>query len=309
MGKIENHYKILLFYKYVEINDPKAVRDWQYELCQKLGIKGRLIVAHEGLNVTLEGTAENVKKYVDELESDSRFRDIHFKWSVGNGNAFPKLSVKVRDEIVSLDLGAYDFSPNEVTGKYISPEELHELIHNSDEEFYIIDMRNDYEHKVGHFAGSIMPDMKNFRDLPKMLDELKDLKDKKIVTVCTGGVRCEKASGFLVKHGFKDVSQLYGGIVSYMEKYPNEDFLGKLYVFDGRVTMGFNVDSPDHVIVGKCEKCDKTCDNYVNCGYPRCNKHFVCCDDCVNEEGKPYCSDNCEKLHSAVVLDVAENLF
>ena len=140
---MEQDYTILLFYKYVQIENPAEVRGWQMELCQKLGLKGRLIVAHEGINVTLEGTTENVQKYIEELEKDSRFLNIHFKKSKGTGDAFPKLSVKVRKEIVSLHL-ENDIDPNQITGKHLMPEELKQW-YESGKEFYVIDMRNDAE--------------------------------------------------------------------------------------------------------------------------------------------------------------------
>jgi UPF0176 protein len=294
-------YEILLYYKYTNIAEPEALKATQEELCKNLNLKGRIIIAKEGINGTVEGLQEHTQKYIDELVKDSRFSDIHFKRSVGTGKAFPKLSIKVRSEIVSAHLGADDFSPAEITGKYMSPEELHELL-KSDKEFYLIDMRNDYEFKVGYFENSILAPFSNFRDLPKILPQIEHLKDKTIVTVCTGGVRCEKASGFLVKHGFKDVYQLYGGIVSYMEKYPNQDFKGKLYVFDDRVVMGFNTTAPEHEIVGKCEKCGATSDNYLDCAYIHCkgHRHFICCENCLEKDGKAYCTDECKK--KAVVV-------
>ena len=221
------NYQIILFYKYVHIEKPEEVKVWHDEVCAKLGLTGRCIIASEGINATFEGTVENIAEYVKELEKDERFKNIHFKYSEGTGQAFPKLSIKVRKEIVSLHLDTCDIDPNEVTG-----------IHLKGRKFYIVDMRNVYEHKVGHFAGSILPPIENFRDLPKVVEQIKHLKNKTVLTVCTGGVRCEKASGFLITQGFSDVYQLDGGIVSYMEKYPNEDFKGKLYVFDGRVVMG-----------------------------------------------------------------------
>jgi len=287
-------YQILLYYKYVNIKDPEALMQSQRDLCESLNLKGRIIIASEGINGTLEGLVEDTEKYIQAMIEDGRFQDTHFKRSNGNGNAFPKLSVKVRSEIVSLHLGKEDINPNEVTGKYIEPEQLHELI-NSGEKFYIVDMRNDYEFKVGRFENSILPHLNNFRDLPRVVEELEFLKNEKVVTVCTGGVRCEKASGYLVKQGFNDVSQLYGGIVSYMEKYPNKDFKGKLYVFDSRVVMGFNTDSPDHEIISQCDKCGKINDNYVDCAYLHCkgHRHFICCKDCSAEHGKPYCSNDC----------------
>jgi UPF0176 protein len=111
--------------------------------------------------------------------------------------------------------------------------------------------------------------------------------------VCTGGVRCEKASGYLISQGFTDVYQLDNGIVSYMEKYPNENFLGKLYVFDRRVAMGFYTDDPKHVVVGRCEGCDAPCEQFVNCVNDNCHRHFIFCDDCVSEKGKPVCPKAC----------------
>ncbi|MDE2399630.1 MAG: rhodanese-related sulfurtransferase [Patescibacteria group bacterium] len=290
---VEEQYQIILFYKYVHLDDPEAVKLWQKELCTKLGLKGRCIIASEGINATFEGTKENIKEYVKELEKDKRFQGIHFKLSAGTGNAFPKLSVKVRKEIVSLHLGVCDIDPNQITGIHLKPEELHKWIQEK-KEFYIVDMRNAYEHKVGHFENSILPPIENFRDLPKVVEQIAHLKNKTVLTVCTGGVRCEKASGFLITEGFTDVYQLDGGIVSYMEKYPNENFQGKLYVFDGRVSMGFYTDDKKHKVVGKCDVCLAPSENFVNCSNPVCHRHFISCENCLaKNEGKALCPGGC----------------
>lgn len=278
--------------------------DEQKRLCEELNLKCRTIIAKEGINGTLEGTIEDTEKYIEVMRHDKRFSDIDFKKSEGTGNAFPKINVKVRDEIVASYLPklGQDINPNRVTGKYITAEELHELF-NSDEEFYVIDMRNDYEHKAGYFEGSLLMPLKNFRDLPEKINEIAHLKHKKVVTVCTGGVRCEKASGFLVENGFTNVYQLYGGIQTYMEKYPNQKFKGKLYVFDGRVLMGFNVDDPEHEVVGKCDICSKPSDNYVDCEYIHCkgHRHFICCTNCLDEQGRAFCSPICkEKFYAEI---------
>ncbi len=285
--------QIILFYKYVRVADPEHVREGQEELCKRFSLKGRCIIATEGINATYEGTKENIAEYITELEKDERFKNIHFKLSTGTGNAFPKLSIKVRKEIVSLHLGTCDINPNEITGIHLKPEELHEWI-KTKKEFYIIDMRNAYEHKVGHFENSILPPIENFRDLPKVVEQISHLKNKTVLTVCTGGVRCEKASGFLITQRFTDVHQLDGGIVSYMEKYPNEDFAGKLYVFDGRVTMGFYTDDTKHKIVGKCDACGEQSENYVNCDNPVCHRHFINCQNCIEKNGgKSFCAGGC----------------
>ncbi len=281
-------HQVILFYKYINVQDPEALMESQKSLCRGLNLRGRMIIAKEGVNGTFEGTPENIEKYCEVLRSDPRFSDMHIKKSEGIGATFPKLSIKVRDEIVSAHFEK-DINPGVTTGKYITPEGLHALIH-SGREFYMVDMRNDFEQEVGHFEGSVLPGMRNFRDLPKVLPKLLHLKGKTVVTVCTGGVRCEKASGFLVDNGFEDVYQLFGGIHSYMEKYPNEDFKGSLYVFDQRIVMGFNREARE--IVGKCGACGAKSENYINCSNDICHKHFIMCEGCI-KKGVLTCPDGC----------------
>ena len=274
------NFQILLYYYYGELPDAEALTLQQKELCTALGLKGRILIGEEGINGTLEGETEATEQYIRVLTADSRFAGIQFKRSMGTGTAFAKLSVKYRREIVGAALGDDDFNPATFTAPYLSAEQLHEWIH-SGKEFYIVDMRNAYEHESGHFDGSILPPMRHFRELPSLLPMLEHLKDKTVVTVCTGGVRCEKASGLLLKKDFREVYQLYGGIVTYMERYPNEDFRGKLYVFDGRITMGFETDSPAHVIVGRCKHCGVPSEHYVNDDGDPARPHFICCEDCA----------------------------
>jgi len=320
---IDEQYQIILFYKYVRLADPEAVAEGQKEICEKLDLTGRYIIAAEGINATFEGTKENIKEYVKELEKDKRFCNIHFKYSIGTGHAFPKLSVKVRKEIVSLNLGTCDIDPNQITGTHLKPEELHSWFKNkkparnassiadAGREFFIVDMRNVYEHKVGHFENSILPPIENFRDLPKVVEQISHLKNKTVLTVCTGGVRCEKASGFLITQGFTDVYQLDGGIMSYMEKYPNEDFKGKLYVFDGRVTMGFYTDDLKHQIIGKCDACGEQSENYVNCDNPVCHRHFIACQQCLKRNNEQIsCPTGCViSRHGRPVRQPAQSAF
>jgi UPF0176 protein len=289
-------YEILLYYEYTTIRNPEKMRDEQRILCERLGLTGRIIVAEEGINGTLEGLKENTQKYIDALSKKRGFSNIHWKRSVGTGTAFPKLSVKVRREIVSLHLSKKsDIDPRKMTGTHLSPDLLHSWYERG-EKFTVIDMRNEYEHKVGAFEGSICPPMKNFRDLPKILPKLKKYKNQKVLTVCTGGVRCEKASGYLIKKGFKDVYQLDGGIVSYMEKYPGLDFKGSLYVFDGRVTMAFDPMTGRREIIGRCEKCDLFTEHYEDCGNDFCHRQMLICDSCVEMGGgRVFCSKKCER--------------
>jgi UPF0176 protein len=283
-----NDYEIILFYKYVRIDNPEQFMREQKELQLRLGLKGRTIIAREGINATMEGTRENIALYLKQFLSDPRFATTHIKRGIGNGNSFPKTSVKVRKELVALGLDAScDIDPNQLTGVHLKPEELHQWIKDG-KEFYIIDMRNAYEHQVGYFKDSILPPMDNFRDLPKFLESIAHLKNKTVLTVCTGGVRCEKASGYLLANGFTDVYQLDGGIVSYMEKFPNEDFLGKLYVFDDRIAIGFYTDDPNHQIVGKCIFCNVPSERYTNCLVGDCNRKFIACSSCESGMGEEF---------------------
>jgi UPF0176 protein len=287
-------YQVLLYYKYTEIENPVEYMAQQRELCERLGFKGRVLIAKEGINGTLEGTVEATEEYIKYMHADPRFADMQFKRSAGTGEAFPKLKVKVREEIVSTHLGKkeQDIDPRITTGKYLSPDELHAWF-ESDKEFYIVDMRNDYEFKAGYFENSLFAPFANFRSV---LEQLKDMEDKTIVTVCTGGVRCEKASGFLVANGYNDVYQLHGGMHTYMEKYPNQHFLGKLFVFDGRMLVGFNTDSAQHVIVGRCDMCGKSNENYVNCSNLACHKLMIACEECLAALGGTFCSAECAAI-------------
>lgn len=298
-------YGIIIFYKYTHIAEPYKLKDWIRATCEDLNLLGRIIIAPEGINGTVEGTTENLSVFEGLMhEQDGRegthadFSDVWFKHSPGHGNAFPKLKTKVREEIVTLGLGAdVDIDPNEVTGTHITPKELKQWFEES-EDFHIIDMRNDYEYNVGHFKGAINSNMENFRDLKKVVPELASLKKKKIVTVCTYGVRCEKASGYLREQGFEDVYQLDGGIGTYMKTYPGEDFLGSLYVFDGRITERF---TDAYEIIGICAVCGSKSEHYGNCAWDECHKKMIFCESCENEARELYCDSACRINHSKVL--------
>lgn len=279
-------FKIILYYKYTPIEIPEQFTKHHKEFCKTLGLTGRVLISHEGINGTLEGSVENIEKYMAVMKADPRFSDINWKISEGTGKAFPKLSVKCRKEIVTTGIEDKDFGPLKgVTGKYLSASELYEW-YKQGKEFYVVDMRNDYEYEVGRFTNSIFPEgLYHFRDVPSVVEKLAHLKDKTVVTVCTGGVRCETASGLLMKYGFKDVYQLEHGIVTFMEKYPNEFFDGKLYVFDQRMTIGFNTDSPEHKIVGQCRICKNTSEHLVNWNEHGRRAHGIICEECC-ESGK-----------------------
>lgn len=281
-------HQVLLFYKYVTIKDPLALREWVLTQASSLGLLGRVLVAEEGLNGTLEGTHENTELFAQALTADVRFLGMNIKRSVSDGNSFPKISVRVRDEIVGTKFDKGTINPQIKTGIRINPRELHSWYEN-EKDFVIVDMRNDYEYSSGHFKNSINPGLENSRDLPKVLPRLEGLKHKTVLTVCTGGVRCEKMSAYLLANGFTDVYQLENGIHSYMQAYPKQEFEGTLYTFDKRVTMD---PGGTHEVIGRCSLCNAKTESYVNCANKRCNRHFLACIAC-QEQGKQLCSANC----------------
>lgn len=284
-------YQVLLYYKYVSVPNPEEVMEAQRKICEKLKLLGRIIIAKEGINGTIEGTQENTEKYIQYMNRTKLFKGISYKKSRGTGHAFPKLKVRVRPEIVTA--GLPNLNPLHTTGNYITADQLHDWFEKK-KEFYIVDMRNDYEYASGYFENFIASGLKNFFDLTRVLPRLMHLRDKTVVTVCTGGVRCEKASGFLVENGFKDVYQLQDGIQSYLERYPNHHFKGKLYVFDNRLTLGFNTE-----IVGKCMHCGTMCDTYVNCEYDVCHLHYICCEECKDKKtGFAFCKPECKEKYA-----------
>jgi UPF0176 protein len=286
-------YQVLLFYKYVTIEDPQALMVRFRALAEQYSLKGRAILAEEGINATVEGLTADTESFINELLEDPRLANMDVKRSVGTGATFPKLSVKVRDEIVGTHFPQELADPRVRTAPHLKPEELRAMYEN-DDDFVVVDMRNEYEIASGKFPNTVSPGLQNSRDLPQALPSLEPFKQKKVVTVCTGGVRCEKMSAYLLSNGFEDVYQLDGGIHSYMEKYPGKDFLGTLYTFDQRHTMDFG---GEREVIGICMLCDAKTENYVDCANLDCHIHFLACNDCTDENGSACCSALCtEKL-------------
>jgi len=283
--------KIILFYKYIDIQYPKQIMKWQQELCQKLQLKGRILISNEGINGTLGGSMQNIDDYKESMNSHELFNNIDFKESSGGPECFPRLSVKVRNEAVSLGIPYDQLTPRNA-GQHLNPQQTHDLITQNPTDLVILDARNDYEWEVGRFTNAITPDIENFRDLPQYLDQnLDQFKDKQVLMYCTGGIRCERASAYLnEKNVAKKVYQMDGGIHRYAEQYPDGFFRGKNYVFDSRITVKINND-----ILGSCALCSLPCDDYHNCLNASCNKHFICCTNCINIYAKT-CSKNCQSL-------------
>lgn len=285
---MENKYHVLLYYCYARIEDPEQYRDEHHLFCLEHDLRGRIIIASEGLNGTVSGTPENCKAYMDYVKSDPRFAKTDFKIDTHDGSAFAKLHVRVKEEIVHSSLKHID--PNQKTGTHLEPEEFKKL--KDAEDVVILDVRSNYEHHVGKFKNALTLDIENFRDFPEKVAELEHLKDKKVITYCTGGIKCEKASAYLLEQGFKDVYQLHGGIIKYGLEAGGEDFEGKCYVFDNRLTVDVNKVNPK--VISKCHVCGTASDRMVNCANPKCNEHLAICEKCGWElEGA--CSTECKE--------------
>jgi UPF0176 protein len=283
------------FYRYVIIENPEELRDQLFKQWNELKILGRIYIAREGINAQMSVPEENWEQFKKELFADIRFKDVPFKIAVeDNGKSFYKLGVKVRPKIVADGLEDDTFDVTNV-GNHLTAKEFNEAMANPDT--IVVDMRNHYESEVGRFEGAICPDADTFREeLPMVIDELKDKKDKKILMYCTGGVRCEKASAYLKHHGFKDVNQLHGGIIDYVrqikaEKLPSK-FIGKNFVFDERVGERITED-----IIAQCHQCGAVCDTHVNCANDDCHLLFIQCPACA-EKMQNCCTPECMHIAS-----------
>ncbi|CAH0278949.1 Thiosulfate sulfurtransferase GlpE [Peribacillus simplex] len=297
-------YRVLLYYLYVPIENHEEFAAEHLAACKALELKGRILVASEGINGTVSGTIEQTNQYMDMMKSDSRFADIVFKIDEADGHAFKKMHVRPRNELVTLRLEE-DINPNRTTGQYLSPKEFFEQM--QDENTIVLDARNDYEYDLGHFKGAIKPEITNFRELPDWVRENRQMfEGKKILTYCTGGIRCEKFSGWLVEEGFEDVSQLHGGIATYGKdpEVQGELWDGQMYVFDERIAVPIN--QKEHVIVGRDIYSGEPCERYVNCANPECNKKILCSEENEHKHMRS-CTHEC-RVHPRNRYVVEHNL-
>ncbi len=290
--------KIILYYKFAPISDPEMVKLWQRALCEKLNLKGRILISKHGINGTLGGAIDDLKQYAKETKQFAGFKGTVFKWSDGGREDFPKLQVKVRPEIVAFG------APDELKvdeqgvvggGTHLKPERVHELVQTYGDDVVFFDGRNAYEAKVGRFKNAVVPDTRTSRDFLKELDSGKYdwMKDKHVVTYCTGGIRCEILSPFMKNRGFQHVYQMDGGIVKYGEKYGDDGLWeGSLYIFDNRMGMEFS----DHAkVIGECIHCSGKTSNYENCALKSCNDLVLICEDCKENPDLLYHSNACRE--------------
>ncbi len=247
-------YTVATFYKFIPFPDCAEKQGVFLEYCQNHEIKGTILLSYEGINGTIAGTTDNIEVVLNSLRQDERLADLEVKYSTANELPFERIKVRLKKEIVTL--GMPEVNPNEQVGTYVTPEQWNDLI--KDEETIVIDTRNTYEVDIGTFEGAINPQTQSFREFPDYVQQnLDPKKHKKIAMFCTGGIRCEKATSFLLKQGFSEVYHLKGGILKYLEEVTEDKSLwqGECFVFDERVAVKHQLK------IGNYEMC-------LGCGYP-----------------------------------------
>jgi UPF0176 protein len=283
--------KVLLYYAFAPVADPEAVRLWQRDLCEGLNLRGRIIISKHGINGTVGGDIDSVKTYLRKTKEYPGFKKMDAKWSDGTGvdeNGlsldFPRLSVKARDEIVAFGV------PDEIEvdmkgivggGTKLKPAELDALVAERGDDVVFFDGRNAWEAEIGRFKNAIVPDVNTTHDFVRELESGKydHIKDKPIVTYCTGGIRCEILTPIMKARGFKEIYQIDGGIVRYGEARGNDGLWeGSLYVFDGRVSVDF---APGAALLGTCVSCGTKSNHMENCGDLSCREQLVVCESCA----------------------------
>ena len=292
--------KILLYYKFTPISDTETMKLWQKTLCDSLDLRGRILISKHGLNGTVGGEMDDLKKYIKATKQFAAFKDIVFKWSEGSREDFPRMSVKARKELVGFQNSEDEFDVDEAGviggGKHLKPKQVHELVEKYGDDVVFFDGRNAHEAKIGKFKNAIVPNTNTSRDFITELesDKYDDIKDKKVVTYCTGGIRCEVISSMMKKRGFSDVYQIDGGIVKYGETYADDGLWeGSLRVFDNRMTVNF---SDNAKTIGKCTHCAGKTSNFENCAHPNCNDLVLICETCKKKPELLFHTKRCEAM-------------
>lgn len=295
--------KILLYYKFTPIKDPGVVKLWQKTLADSLNLRGRILVSQHGLNGTVGGETDDLKAYVKQTKKFAGFKDIVFKWSDGGRDDFPRMSVKTRRELVGFKNSDDEFTVDENGvvggGRHLKPHEVHELVEQYGDDVVFFDGRNEHEARIGKFKNAVVPNTNTSRDFITELesDKYDDIKDKKVVTYCTGGIRCEVISAMMKKRGFKDVYQIDGGIVKYGESYGDDGLWeGSLRVFDNRMTVDF---SGHAKTIGECTHCSGKTSNFENCAHMECNDLVLICEHCKQNPDLLFHTAECRRNHEA----------
>ncbi|GAC1594883.1 MAG: rhodanese-related sulfurtransferase [Ginsengibacter sp.] len=284
----------LSFYQYAHINDPSAFRDELYKNLDELRVFGRIYVASEGINAQISVPQGNFEKFKEYLFSIPFLNSIRLNIAVDDdGKSFWVLKIKVRSKIVADGLNDASFDVTK-KGKYVDAASFNRL--TEDENTVVVDMRNHYEYEVGHFENAVEIPSDTFREqLPMAVKMLEDNKDKNIIMYCTGGIRCEKASAYMLHNGFKNVFHLEGGIINYAnqvkEKNLPNKFKGKNFVFDDR--LGERIGEE---VISKCHQCGEPCDDHTNCKNDGCHLLFIQCKNCADKYSG-CCSEECQSIY------------
>jgi UPF0176 protein len=283
------------FYKYFPVQNPQEFRDHLYKHLYNLKVFGRIYIAAEGINAQVSVPSSNFEAFKNFLYSINELNSIRLNIAVDDdGKSFWVLSVKVREKIVADGITDPGFSM-ENKGSYVDAAQMNELLQHDDT--IVIDMRNHYEYEVGHFENAIEVPSDTFREqLPMAVDMMKGNEEKNIIMYCTGGIRCEKASAYMLHNGFKNVFHLEGGIINYARDIKQQDleskFIGKNFVFDNRLGERITED-----VIAKCHLCGKPCDEHTNCANNGCHLLFIQCEDC-KQKFDGCCSIECkETIH------------
>lgn len=295
--------KILLYYIFTPLSDPEAIKLWQKTLCEHLRLRGRILVSRQGINGTVGGEMSDLKAYIKQTKQFSAFKNIVFKWSDGTREDFPRLSVKVRRELVGFKNSDDEFNVDEHGviggGTHITPHEVNDMVEKYGDDVVFFDGRNAHEAKIGKFKNAVVPDTTTSRDFISELesDKYDDIKDKKVITYCTGGIRCEVISAMMKKRGFSDVYQIDGGIVTYGKHYGDDGLWeGSLRVFDNRMTMNFS----DHAkTIGECIHCGGKTSHFENCALTECNALVLICEYCKKHPELLFHTPACREKHEA----------
>ncbi len=276
-------FKVITFYKYTYLENP---RYWMHKfkwICSELKLLGRILVAGEGVNGAVCGKEKEMEEFKRKIRESKEFSDLTFREQNCKEQVYHKLTIKTRDEIVVFG-SKVDLNKR---GNHIEPEKLKVMLDNK-EKIILLDARDEHEHKVGKFKNALTLSIENFKDFPESSNILEPYKNEKIVMYCTGGIRCEKSSAFLKQKGFKDVQQLKGGIIDFINKFPNTYFEGSCFVFDDRLTARSG--KP----IAICVHCGRREDKYLNCHNLDCDELFVSCDGCCVKNNY-CCSAECKK--------------
>ncbi|MDF2550247.1 MAG: hypothetical protein K0S07_1314 [Chlamydiales bacterium] len=280
---------VLAYYAFTPVNDPAQFVKDHHAFFKGREATGRLYISEEGINGQMSATSQDALAYMEWLTSHESFATLSFKVHGSSEQVFPRMTVKYRKQLVALDC------PTDLQrrGNYLSPQEWRATL-ESDEDYILLDVRNDYEWQIGHFKQSTLPPCSTFREFIQFAGELKekvDASSKKVLMCCTGGIRCEVFSSHLKEIGFENVHQLEGGIIKYGLEEKGKHWLGKLFVFDDRLAISVN--PQDSQVIGCCRHCNQPNETYYNCANMDCNALFLCCPECLAKE-KGCCSSSCQ---------------